>query len=124
MTANKSAAESVQEALEKINQIDRSGYKLNSVIATSSTALDEARKYDQDAQDLPLGGQPILIKDNIEVRGLPASAGSLALSGAPAQRDATLVSRLRDGGAIIVGATNLSEWANIRSSKSTMQLMV
>ena len=81
MTSNRSASERVQEALEKINQIDRSGYKLNSVIATSSTALDEARKYDQDAQDLPLGGQPILIKDNIEVRGLPASAGSLALTG-------------------------------------------
>lgn len=119
MTANRSAAERVEEALEKINQIDRSGYKLNSVIATSSTALDEAREFDQDAQDLPLDGQPILIKDNIEVRGLPASAGSLALSGAPAQRDATLVSRLREAGAIIVGATNLSEWANIRSSKST-----
>ena len=119
MAATKSARERVQEVFEKIEEIDRNGYKLNSVIATSPTAMDEAKRYDELGEDLPLGGVPILIKDNIEVRGLPATAGSLALSGAPAERDAELVSRLREAGAIVVGATNLSEWANIRSSQST-----
>ena len=119
MSATRSSEERVQEALSKIESIDKSGYKLNSVIATSKTALDEARNYDRSGKNLPLDGEPILIKDNIEVRGLPASAGSLALFGEPMERDATLVTRLREAGAIIIGATNLSEWANIRSTKST-----
>ncbi len=66
----------------------------------------------------PLEGVAVLIKDNIEAIGLPGSAGSLALLPHPATRNAELVSRLRSSGADIVGATNLSEWANIRSTRS------
>ena len=65
-----------------------------------------------------LHGLPVLIKDNIEARGLPGVAGSTALQGRPT-RDAQLVTRLREAGAIVMGATNLSQWANIRSPHST-----
>ncbi|MEN9379442.1 MAG: hypothetical protein RJB15_1120 [Pseudomonadota bacterium] len=64
-------------------------------------------------------GITIFVKDNIEVVGLPATAGSLALTGRPVKSDAKLVSSLKSAGAIILGSTNLSEWANIRSNKST-----
>ncbi len=68
--------------------------------------------------DGALGGVPILLKDNIETRDMPTTAGSLALAANAPGRDAPLVARLRDAGAVIVGKTNLSEWANIRSSNS------
>ena len=64
-------------------------------------------------------GLPILLKDNIETRDMPTTAGSLALAGNAPGRDAPLVARLREAGAVILGKTNLSEWANIRSSNST-----
>jgi amidase len=67
----------------------------------------------------PLAGIPILIKDNIEAIGLPATAGSLALAQTKVVRDSTIAKRLRSAGATIIGSTNLSEWANIRSGKST-----
>lgn len=67
----------------------------------------------------PLSGVPILIKDNIETLELPTTAGSLALANNDTERDAPLVARLRAAGAIIIGKTNLSEWANIRSSNSS-----
>ncbi|PZQ36222.1 MAG: amidase, partial [Phenylobacterium zucineum] len=63
-------------------------------------------------------GMPILLKDNIETRDMPTTAGSLALANNAPGRDAPLVARLRDAGAVILGKTNLSEWANIRSSNS------
>lgn len=66
----------------------------------------------------PLRGLPILLKDNIETRDMPTTAGSLALANNAPGRDAPLVTRLRDAGAVILGKTNLSEWANIRSSNS------
>ena len=84
--SSRTAVERVTETLEKIESIDKSGYSLNSVIATSPFALDEARNYDAAGRELPLGGIPILIKDNIEARGLPASAGSLALFGRPMEQ--------------------------------------
>ncbi len=110
------AAELATEALERIQTIDASGYELNSVLAISKSALADAITIDQ---NLPLAGLPILIKDNIEAIGLPGTAGSSALADFPVKQDAELVSRLRAAGANIIGSTNLSEWANIRSSKST-----
>jgi amidase len=111
--------EQVEEALHKIETIDQSGYTLNAVLAVREAALADADAYDKAGKDLPLKGQPILIKDNIEAVGLPATAGSLALADTPVESDSPLVTRLKEAGAIIVGATNLSEWANIRSTKST-----
>jgi len=66
-----------------------------------------------------MGGMPVLVKDNVEAVGLPATAGSLALADTPPTTDAPIVANLKAAGAIIIGATNLSEWANIRSTKST-----
>ena len=110
------AAELATEALERIQSIDASGYELNSVLAISKSALSDALTIDQ---NLPLAGLPILIKDNIEAIGLPGTAGSKALADFPVKKDAELVTRLRSAGANIIGSTNLSEWANIRSTKST-----
>lgn len=110
------AAELATEALERIQSVDASGYQLNSVLAVSKSALADALTI---SKDLPLAGLPILIKDNIEAVGLPATAGSKALENYPVKQDSELVTRLRAAGANIIGATNLSEWANIRSSKST-----
>ena len=111
--------ERVEESLAKIRSIDHDGYKLNSVIALSEDAIEQAKFLEKNNRDLPLQGLPILIKDNIEVQGLPATAGSLALFNTPVQKDSTIAQRLREAGAVIIGATNLSEWANIRSTKST-----
>jgi amidase len=113
------SVDAVEAALLKITEIDSSGYQLNSVLALSDDALEQARRYDTSSQDLPLQGLPIFIKDNIEAVGLPATAGSLALADTPVTKDSPIAARFREAGAIIIGATNLSEWANIRSSKST-----
>src|SRR5947209_19021852 len=101
-------------ALERIAQIDP---RLHSVIAVDPTAIEQARRVDASALRGPLAGQPVLIKDNIESVGpLPTTAGSLALASNVTNRDAPLVARLRAAGAVVVGKTNLSEWANIRST--------
>jgi amidase len=102
----------IEESLQKVSEIDQSGYRLNSVLA-----LTENLKFKE--TEGPLAGLPILIKDNIEAIGLPATAGSLALQDTEVVRDSTIAKRLRAAGATIIGATNLSEWANIRSGKST-----
>ena len=102
----------IEESLQKVSEIDQSGYRLNSVLA-----LTENLKFNE--TEGPLAGLPILIKDNIEAIGLPATAGSLALQDTEVVRDSTIAKRLRAAGATIIGATNLSEWANIRSGKST-----
>jgi len=103
-----------------LQQIARHDPALHAVIAVDPTALDQARKLDRETTPRgPLWGMPILLKDNIEARGpLPTTASSLALKDNVTQRDAPLVARLRAAGAVIVGKTNLSEWANIRSSSS------
>ena len=89
------------------------------MIAIDPTAIDQARRVDTGRLRGPLAGQPVLIKDNIESAGpLPTTAGSLALANNVTNRDAPLVARLRSAGAVIVGKTNLSEWANIRSTRS------
>ncbi|HZU52033.1 MAG TPA: amidase [Sphingomicrobium sp.] len=106
----------VRTALDRIARIDG---VLHSVIAVDPTAIEQARRVDASDKRGPLAGQPVLIKDNIEVAGpLATTAGSLALANNVTNRDAPLVSRLRLAGAIILGKTNLSEWANIRSTHS------
>ncbi|HEY4071321.1 MAG TPA: amidase [Sphingomicrobium sp.] len=106
----------VQSALDRIAAVDQ---HLHSVIAVDPTAMDQARAVDGGNLRGPLAGQTVLIKDNIESAGtLPTTAGSLALAGNVTNRDAPLVARLRSAGAVILGKTNLSEWANIRSGHS------
>jgi amidase len=111
-----------QAYLDRIEAIDRSGPTLRSVIAVSPNALEQARASDarRKAGRLkgPLDGIPVLIKDNIDTRELPTTAGSLALADNRTNRDAPVVAQLRAEGAVILGKTNLSEWANIRSDHS------
>src|SRR5689334_6141279 len=110
------AETNVRAALERIARIDP---QLHSVIAVDPTAIEQAQRVDRSNLRGPLAGQPLLIKDNIESAGpLPTTAGSLALANNVTNRDAPLVARLRAAGAVIVGKTNLSEWANIRSNSS------
>ncbi|MCX6452801.1 MAG: amidase family protein, partial [Actinobacteria bacterium] len=105
----KDAQELTIEALARIDAIDRNGYQLNSILALSFDALENSEKINP---ALPLAGIPVVIKDNVEAIGLPASAGSLALRDFPVKEDSTIARRLRMAGANIIGATNLSEWAN------------
>ena len=110
------AESNTRAALERIARVDPS---LHSIIAVDPTAIDQAKRVDASNLRGPLAGQPVLIKDNIEAAGpLPTTAGSLALTNNVTNRDAPLVARLRAAGAIILGKTNLSEWANIRSTHS------
>jgi amidase len=105
-----------------LGRIERLDPLLHSVISVSGDAPAEALASDEalasGSPTRPLEGIPVLIKDNIAVRGLPATAGSPALAGAE-QGDAWLVARLRAAGAVILGKANLSEWANFRSSHPT-----
>ena len=118
-----SSEQAVKAYMLAINWLDDGEPQLNAVLAQNPHALAEARALDaeRDAGKLrgPLHGVPILLKDNIESRELPTTAGSLALKDNFTGRDAPLVARLRAAGAIILGKTNLSEWANIRSGQST-----
>ena len=111
----------VDGLLERIGELDSPGTStaLRSVLAVSPRAGDEARACDRSPDSGPLHGVPVLVKDNIEVAGLPSTAGATSLASRPARADAPLVGRLRAAGAIILGTTNLSEWANIRSARST-----
>lgn len=108
--------------LARISKLDRSGPRIQSVISLNPDAIDAAIALDREAQTgkfrSPLHGVPILIKDNIETRELPTTAGSLALIDNDTGRDAPIVARLREAGMVILGKTNLSEWANYRSSNS------
>ena len=110
--------------LERIRNLDDNGPKLNAVIALFPDATARAYELDQEREAGktrgPLHGIPVLLKDNIEAAGpVPTTAGSLALKGSVTNRDAPIVARLRDAGAVILGKTNLSEWANIRSNNAT-----
>ena len=108
--------------LERIAKIARSGPRIQSIISLNPDALNAAIALDREAEAgmfrSPLHGVPILLKDNIESRELPTTAGSLALAENTTGRDAPLVARLREAGMVILGKTNLSEWANYRSSES------
>jgi len=89
------------------------------VLALDPTAMAQAARIDASGERGGIAGEPVLLKDNIEAAGpLPTTAGSLALANNVTNRDAPLVARLRAAGAVILGKTNLSEWANIRSNHS------
>ena len=110
--------------LERIDEIDRRGPTLRSVIEINPDALAFARTLDDEYKAKgprgPLHGIPVLLKDNIETGDkMQTTAGSLALVGSPAAKDAFVAERLRAAGAVILGKTNLSEWANFRSTHST-----
>lgn len=111
--------ELVSTLLHRIQTVDDCEGGVQSVLAISSDLMQQAQACDAADAIGVLHGIPVLIKDNIQAIGLPGTAGSLALAGRSVTEDAEIVSRLRDAGAIIMGSTNLSEWANIRSEKST-----
>ena len=114
----------VEKYVDRINDLDKRGPALNSVIELNPDAESIAAALDRERKDKgvrgPLHGIPILIKDNIDSADrMRTTAGSLALMGARPLQDASVTKKLRDAGAVILGKTNLSEWANIRSSKSS-----
>lgn len=117
------SVEVVRALRERIAAVDDAGPQLRSVLALAADAEEQAAALDAEraAGQVrgPLHGVPVLIKDNIEALGLPGSAGSLALAGRPVERDADLVASMRAAGLVVLGATNLSEWANMRSPHST-----
>ncbi|WP_379552132.1 amidase [Qipengyuania sp. DGS5-3] len=107
-------------AMEQISRIkieDDSGAQLNAVIVYNPDAPAAAREAEQ--AGLPLGGRTVLVKDNIETREFPTTAGSLALKDNMTRRDAPMIANLRGAGGVVLGKTNLSEWANIRDNDST-----
>ncbi len=109
--------------LDRIARMDDAGPRLDAVIELSATAIADAEALDAERQAgkvrSPLHGIPVLIKDNIDSVGMVNSAGSLALAENRPKQDAFIVTRLRDASAVILGKTNLSEWANFRSTRST-----
>ena len=113
------SVELVSTLLHRIQTIDDCDGGVQSVLAISTDLMDQAVSCDSREATGQLHGIPVLVKDNIQAIGLPGTAGSLALAGRTVIDDAELVIRLRAAGAIIMGSTNLSEWANIRSGKST-----
>ncbi|MBB1059683.1 amidase [Marilutibacter spongiae] len=112
-----------QAYLDRIAAIDDAGPTLNAVIEINPDALEEAAARDAQRKAGPvlgpLHGIPVLVKDNIDATPMVNSAGSLALAEHRPSRDAFLVERLRAAGAVILGKTNLSEWANFRSTRSS-----
>jgi amidase len=113
-----------QKYMARIEEIDRRGPAVNSVIELNPDALAIAEGLDKERKDKgsrgPLHGIPVLIKDNIDTADrMQTTAGSLALVGSHPVRDSFVAQKLREAGAVILGKTNLSEWANIRSSHAT-----
>lgn len=125
MESGKYSAHRIAELyLKRIDDIDRNGPAVNSVIEINPDALAIAEALDRERKDGkvrgPLHGIPILIKDNIDTADkMRTSAGSLALAESIAATDSGVAARLREAGAVILGKTNLSEWANFRSSNSS-----
>ncbi len=122
MAAGRVTSEALTRAyLERIAAIDRAGPALHSVIALNPHAIEDARRLDAERAAGhargPLHGIPILVKDNIETDdGTATTAGSLALKDNVTLRDAPVIDRLKAAGVVVLGKTNLSEWANIRST--------
>lgn len=118
------AADLVRYYQERIARLDQAGPTLRSVLALNPNALADAEALDAERREKgprgPLHGIPVLIKDNIDTKDpLPTTAGSLALKENFRRVDAPVVARLRAAGAVILGKTNLSEWANIRDEDSS-----
>ncbi|MEM7078798.1 MAG: amidase [Pseudomonadota bacterium] len=110
------ATEVVQASLDRIIALDDEGPRLRAVIAVDDAALEQAAQADL---DLPLGGVPVLVKANIDMGAvLPTHAGALAIADHYAPDEAFLVQQLRRAGALVIGTTNLSEWANFRDHRS------
>ncbi len=119
-----SAVSLAKKYLARIEEIDRRGPALRAVIELNPDALAIAAALDKERKGKgprgPLHGIPILIKDNLDTHDrMTTTAGSLALEGSIAPQDSFVVQRLREAGAVILGKTNLSEWANFRSTRST-----
>ncbi|HTP80082.1 MAG TPA: amidase [Bacteroidota bacterium] len=125
MQSGKFTAVSIAEKyIARIEEVDRKGPALNSIIELNPDALEIARSLDAERKERgprgPMHGIPVLVKDNIDTADrMATTAGSLALLGSKPPSDSFLVQQLRRAGAVILGKTNLSEWANIRSSHST-----
>ena len=125
MRSGRHTSRTITEAyLERIREVDATGPTLKSVIELNPDAVAIADNLDKERKASrvrgPLHGIPILIKDNIDTGDrMLTTAGSLALVGQPAGRDAYIIEKLRESGAVILGKTNLSEWANIRSTNPT-----
>jgi len=124
MQSGKASSKSITKLyLKRIEKIDKSGPKLNAVIELNPDALEIAIKMDEERKAGKIRGMmhgiPVLIKDNINTGDkMQTTAGSLALAGNIASEDAFIVKKLREAGAVILGKTNLSEWANFRSTRS------
>src|SRR5437763_4447796 len=125
MTSGKYNAHSVtRKYLDRIDDIDKHGPAINAVIELNPDALSIAADLDKERKGGRVRGRlhgiPVLIKDNIDTHDrMTTTAGSLALGGSIPLQDSFVAKRLRDAGAVIIGKTNLSEWANFRSSHST-----
>lgn len=125
MASGKFSARVITEKyLARIKEIDKHGPAINSVIEINPDALAIAEVLDKERKDQPVRGPmhgvPVLIKDNIDTADrMQTTAGSLALLGSKPVRDSFVAQKLREAGAVILGKTNLSEWANIRSSHSS-----
>ncbi len=125
MASGKFTARSITEKyLARIEEIDKKGPALNSVLEVNPDALAIADALDRERKERhvrgPMHGIPVLIKDNIDTADrMQTAAGSLALLGSKPTRDSFVAQKLRESGAVILGKTNLSEWANIRSSHSS-----
>ena len=124
MTAGTLTSRALTQAyLDRIRDIDDAGPMLNAVIEINPAAIADAEQRDLERKAGkirgPLHGIPVLVKDNIDSVGMVNSAGSLALADHRPAHDAFIVERMRAAGAVILGKTNLSEWANFRSTRST-----
>ena len=123
-SGEETAASLARKYLARIEALDRQGPSLHALLETNPEALAIADALDAERKAGkvrgPLHGIPVLVKDNVDTGDkMMTTAGSLALAGAPAPKDAFIVARLREAGAVILGKTNLSEWANFRSTHSS-----
>ncbi len=125
MRSGERTSESIAQAyLVRMDAVDRAGPAINAVIERNPDALAIAQHLDRERREKdargPLHGVPVLLKDNIDTADrMHTTAGSLALADHIAKQDAFVVARLRAAGCVILGKTNLSEWANFRSTRST-----